>query len=230
MTTPSETRRYLAATLAICITVTIVTVGVVAYVLNSTQSFVAAPRAQAPNRETAMADLPGLPQAVRWDLVMGLNAEPVNIPAVVSGQTPLQLTAAPTEDKDAQDRHAVALQFSGLNRGGVSRATVWVKSANTKLQLQVRDSQDTQTGKSPNAGEVQFNLKTRSTTVAYGNLLAQGIDITTDGWNKVWVDLKSADGNVFVLLGLLGEGGTDDTFTGTGEHVLLGGIEVAPKP
>lgn len=229
MMTPSGTRRH-GPKLAIWTALAILTVGVIAYVINSTEWFVATPRAQDPNRETAMADLPDLPRAVRWDLVMGLNAEPVNTPAVVSGQKPLQLTAVPTKDSDAQDRHAVALEFSGLKPGGVYRATVWVKSANTNIQVQVRDSQDAQTGKSPDEGEVQFNLETGSTTAVDGNLLAQGLDTTTDGWNKAWVDLKSADGSVFVLLGLLEEGGTGDTFTGTGEHVLLGGIEVAPKP
>jgi hypothetical protein len=112
----------------------------------------------------------------------------------------------------------------------VYRTTVWVKSAGTNIQLQVRDSEDPQTGKSPDQGEVRFDLKSGATTMATGNLLAHGIDPTADGWSKAWVELKSQDGKVFVYLGLIEKGGTSHVFAGSGEQVLLGGIEVTPKP
>jgi peptidoglycan/LPS O-acetylase OafA/YrhL len=212
---------------AALVAVTLVTVVLVDYVLypTKTEPIVAAPQAPAPIRETALADLPGLPDAVDWVLIWGLNARPVDTPAVVSGETPLQLTAIPTDDSDAQNRHAVAMKFSGLNPGGVYRSTVWVKSAGTNIQVQVRGGED-----SVVVGEALFNLDNGSTLMDPSDLLAHGLDTTADGWNKAWVDLKSEDGNMFVLLGLLEDGGTSNVITGEGEHVLLGGIEVALKP
>jgi hypothetical protein len=218
---PNRPRRYLATTLAICIALTIVTAGLIAYVLNS--------RKTVPNGETALVDLPALPRAVSWDLIWGLNAKPVVIPAVVTGETPLELTAIPSKDSAAENRHAVALRFSDLNPGGVYRVTVWVKSAGTNIQLQAHDGADPQTKKPPDEGEVRLNLETGSTTVAYGNLLAEGIDTTTDGWNKAWVDLKSTNGQVYVYLGLIEKGGSH-VFTGSGEQLLLGGITVTQTP
>jgi hypothetical protein len=252
--TSSRTRNY-PPSLLIFIALTIVAVGLIAYAVYIAKegSSVAAepatppvpvaaapaaapatPAAPAPTpvvvEATTLPDLPSLPDTVSWDLIWGLNATAFDAPPVVSGETPLRLTAVRTNDNAAQNRHALALRFSGLDPGAVYRATVWVKSADTNIQLQVRDSEDPQTGKPPDQGEVRFNLKTGAATMATGNLLAHGIDAAPDGWSTAWVELKSQDGKVFVYLGLIEKNGTSNVFAGTGEQVLLGGIAVAPKP
>jgi hypothetical protein len=207
----------------ICVASTIATAGVTAYVIEAAPEIPARPP---PIRETALADLPGLPGSLRYDFILGLNAKPLDTPEVVSGESPLELTAV----RSARNRHAVAMQFSGLNPGGAYHATAWVKSDGSNVLLQVRDAVDDQTGKSPDEGEVDFDFRTGASTTDSGNLLAHGVDSSADGWHKAWVDLKTDDGNIFVLLGLIEGGGTGDVFRGHGEHVLLGGIEVAPKP
>jgi Dolichyl-phosphate-mannose-protein mannosyltransferase len=169
--------------------------------------------------ETELNRLPELPKSMRWDQILGLNATALAGPQVIEGQTPLLLVAV-----NDDGRHALALHFRNFAPGGDYRATVWVKSQ-TNIQLQVRDSVNSQTGKA-NEGEARFNLATGASLMAQGNVIAQGVEQDADGWRKVWVELRTADGDIFVTVGMLEAGSNSHVFKGVGQQLILGGVEI----
>ena len=58
-------------------------------------------------------------------------------------------------------------------------------------------------GKSSNYGVARFDLAARSVVNSTGDILASGVEAAADGWVKLWVDLRSNDGQLFVTIGLL---------------------------
>ena len=44
---------------------------------------------------------------------------------------------------------------------------------------------------------------------------------------KVWVDLRSKDGQIFALIGLLEGHNNQHVFTPTGQSVIFGGFEIS---
>lgn len=57
-----------------------------------------------------------------------------------------------------------------------------------------------------------------------------GIEQNADGWLEVWVDFVTADGQIYVVLGLAKGAYGSHIFGGAGEQVVLGGIKVNPAP
>ena len=45
---------------------------------------------------------------------------------------------------------------------------------------------------------------------------------------KVWVDLRSTDGQIFALIGLLEGPNNQHVFNATGQSVIFGGFEISP--
>jgi hypothetical protein len=196
------------------------------------QTTLAQPSVPTTGTETTTAELPDPPSPARWDLIWGLSAKADSeSPSVVSGWRPLQLIAVPTVNSDAQNRHALALASDPLlGPPGLYRVTVWVNpTPGINIQIQIRDSVDPQTGKPANEGEVRFNLSSGSAIMTSGRVLAEGAEPAARGWQKVWVDINSSDGKVYVYLGLLERGSNTHVFKGTGEQILLGGIEITRK-
>ena len=93
--------------------------------------------------------------------------------------------------------------------------------------IEARDSFDPDTGKPSNYGVGQFSLSARSVVNSTGDILASGVEAAAEDWLKVWVDLRSRDGKIFVLLGLL-EGRTNrHVFNTVGQEVTFGGFQVS---
>jgi hypothetical protein len=134
-----------------------------------------------------------------WDLITeGLSAEVVQGSAVVSGQRIVRLVAV------GPDRHTVGERFGGLASNGVYRVVAWVKAQRgVRVMIEARDSVDPNTGKPSNSGVAKFDLGGHSVINSNGDILASGVEAASDNWVKVWVDLRSRDGKIFALIGLL---------------------------
>jgi hypothetical protein len=171
-------------------------------------------------------ELPPLPKCPSgpddWDLIEGLGVEILDEPAVACGQRVLRLVAVPSDG-----RHALSARFGGLAPGAVYRAMSWIRAEpGAHVMIEVRDSVDTHTGQPSNYGVAHFNLAALSVTKSTGDILDRGVDTAADGWLRVWADLRSKDGRIVVLIGLL-EGRSDKhVFKGRGQEVTLGGFEI----
>ena len=137
--------------------------------------------------------------------------------AVVSGQHILRLVAVGA-DSQSDGRHALGVRFSGLTAGGIYRAVAWVKEWQLtapepqkpgmpdvnygiepafRVMMETRDSIDPNTGKPSNYGIARFDLGARSVVDSTGDIIASGVEAAADGWVKLWVDLRSRDGETF---------------------------------
>ena len=177
---------------------------------------------------TTIGELPPLPESSsapnRWDLIEGLSAEEVEGPAVVSGQRILRLVAV-----GADGRHALGARFGDLAPSGIYRAIAWVKAEpGVRVMIEARDSFDPHTGKPSNYGVAQFDLAARSVVNSTGDIIASGVEAAEDDWVKVWVDLRSRDGQIFALIGLLEGPNNRHVFTAAGQSVIFGGFEISP--
>ena len=86
---------------------------------------------------------------------------------------------------------------------------------------------DRQTGKPANYGAAQFNLDDRSGSGMTGDALASGSGIAFGGWTRIWIDLQSNDGQIFIVLGLLeGSNGRHGSAV-SGQNVIFGGFQIA---
>jgi hypothetical protein len=180
-------------------------------------------------RATNVDELPPLSESPfgleRWDLIEGLNAEVVERPAMITGQRILHLVAA-----GADGRHVLGARFSGLDPGGVYRLSAWVRAEpGARLMIEARDSIDPLTGKPSNYGVAQVDLAARSIISSTGDILASGVGAAADDWVKLWVDLRSRDGQLFALIGLLEGGNNRSVFKAAGQNVEFGGFEISPK-
>jgi hypothetical protein len=186
------------------------------------------PRTDIVTKVTTISELPPLPESSsapnRWDLIEGLNAEVVQESAVVSGQRILRLVAV-----GADGRHALGARFGDLAPGGIYRATAWVKAApGVSVMIEARDSFDPHTGNPSNYGVARFDLAAQVVN-STGDIIASGVDAAADDWAKVWVDLRSRDGQIFALIGLLEGRNNRHVFAAAGQSVIFGGFEIAPR-
>jgi hypothetical protein len=178
---------------------------------------------------TDISKLPPLPAApsapASWDLIEGLSADAVEGAKPVSGVRILRLVAA-----GGDGRHALSARLGGLSPGGVYRAVAWAKAEpGVRVMIEARDSVDPTTGKPSNYGVANFDLGARTVMSSTGEIVASGVDAVADGWMKLWVDLSSKDGQIFVLIGLL-EGPNDQhVFKADGQAVTFGGFEVSSR-
>ena len=205
------------------------------------------PRTDIVTKVTNISELPPLPESssAPWDLIEGLNAEVVQGSAVVSGQRILRLVAV-----GADGRHALAVRFGDLAPSGIYRAVAWVKASfgglassriyratawvkaepGVRVMIEARDSFDPHTGKPSNYGVARFDLAARSVVNSTGDIIASGVDAAEHDWAKVWVDLRSRDGQIFALIGLLEGRNNRHVFTAAGQSVIFGGFEIAARP
>src|SRR5262249_14531580 len=133
-----------------------------------------------------------------WDLIDGLNAEVIERPVVVAGQPILRLVAV------GAGRHQLGAHFDRLTAERVYRATAWIKAGpGVRVGIEARDAVDSLTGKPSNYGIAWFNPVGRSVLDSTGDIIASGVEAAEDDWVKVWVDLRTGNGSIYILIGLL---------------------------
>ena len=163
----------------------------------------------------------------QWDLIEGLHATIIeagdNGSDAVPSQGILRLAAVGSDG-----RHALGARFRGLGPGKVYRALAWVKmESGDRVMMEARDSVDRQTGKPANYGAAQFNLDDRSGSGMTGDALASGAESAFGGWTRIWIDLQSNDGQIFIVLGLLEGSNGRHVFAASGQNVIFGGFQIA---
>ena len=92
--------------------------------------------------------------------------------------------------------------------------------------IEARDSVDPHTGKPSNYGVARFNLTARSIENVTGDILNSGMEAAEDGWQKIWVELHSSDGQIFLLMGLLEGSSNRHVFKERGQEVTFGGFDI----
>jgi hypothetical protein len=123
----------------------------------------------------------------------------------------------------------VKARFFG-NPKSIYRATAWVKAEpGVRLMIEARDSVEPRTGNPSNYGVAKFDLSARSVVDSTGNILASGVEAAADGWVKVWIDLRSRDGQIFALIGLLEGSNNQHVFTPADQSMIFGGFETSPR-
>jgi hypothetical protein len=184
--------------------------------------------AQAPlPRVTDISELPGFPDSssipiAAWELIEGLAVTSTKGAAVAPGQRILRLVAA-----GSNGRHALGVRFENLVPGRRYGAMAWVRAdPGARVMIEVRDSLDPQTGQASNYGVARFDLRTRSMIDFSGDILAGGTVAKGGDWLKLWVDLRTSDGTIFVLLGLLDGRNNDHEFNPAGQRVTFGGFAI----
>ena len=168
-----------------------------------------------------MADIRELPLLHQWDVFDGLHAEVIEGTSVVGGEQILRLASV------GDGRHALGARFCGLVPGGTYRAITWIKTEpDTRVMIEARDLIDPHTGKPSNYGVARFNLATRSIMNVAGDIRNSKVEAAKDGWQKISVELRSANGDVFVLVGLLEGSQGRHVFKEQGQEVNFGGIDI----
>jgi len=178
-----------------------------------------APSGPVITKETVLADLPKpTTPGFAFIGIVGLNAQVEAGNPVVAGQTILRLVAVPTTG-----RHYFAAQSTALKKNHVHRIIAWIKArAGVKVQMQVSDKQTV------NYGSVIFNPGARIMSSPSGGLKGRGIEQGPGEWQKIWVDLPTADGEFVLALVLISK--ERGTFKGDGQLGLtFGGLEVAER-
>ena len=175
--------------------------------------------------ETVLADLPKpTTPGFAFIGIVGLNAEVEVGNPVVAEQPILRLVAIPTTG-----RHYLAARSTMLNKNRVYRIAAWVKGpAGTKVEMEVSDELNPRDGPPANYGGGIFDPATRTVSSSSGRLKGQGVEQGPDGWQKIWVDLPTTDGELVLALVLISK--ERDTFKGDGQLGLtFGGFEVAER-
>jgi hypothetical protein len=168
--------------------------------------------------ETPLNALPRLQgSGFSWIGVARLNVRTESGLPVVAGQPILRLT--PTSQTAP---HTLAGQFNGLSRNHVYRVTAWVKSADGgNVEFEITDEPSGQTLR--HAAAV-FNLSTRAVQSEDNTGKPRGLEQGPDGWQKVWLELTTGDGQIVVAV----RPSNADTPKGGGNPaMLLGGVEAS---
>jgi hypothetical protein len=174
-------------------------------------------------KETVLADLPPLTTSgFAFIGIQGLNAEVEAGEAVVVGQRILRLVAIPTTG-----RHYFAARTTTLHKNQIYRITAWVKDpVGVKIEMQVSDELSPRHGVPANYGNAIFDPAARTVSSSPGRLKGRGIEQGPDGWQKIWVDLATAGGELALGFGLI----KASEFKGDGPPGLtFGGIEAAER-
>ena len=205
------------------VTIAIVCAGV-AWI--SYPSQVGSPTAETFMRQvTDISELPPLPEffstPIDWDFIEGLNAEALQGSPMVRGWHILRLIAV-NADGRFDTRHALGARFRGLTPNGVYRTIAWVKAKpDVRVMMAARDFVS-------NEGVAQFNPAAHSVVNSTGDILASGVEADAEGWMKLRIDLRSQDGQVFVVLGLLENRNGKHIFKAARQEVTFGGFEISP--
>jgi hypothetical protein len=172
---------------------------------------------------TTINDLPAVAKfgdfPVTWTAIDGLNISPVSEAAVNPGQPVLKLVTIPT-----QGGHNLTLRISSLQKDKVYSIAVLLKPQSQTLTfVQVHDKKPTNYGIlfCDLAGHKIFNVN--------GAIVSEAIELERDGWSKLKLALRNADGFLDVTLGFVSA--EDATvFKGDGQAALtFGGIEATPQ-
>jgi hypothetical protein len=165
-----------------------------------------------------LAELPGVAtDGLELVGITGLHAKVADGDPVVTGQSVLRLVAVPTEG-----RHYLAARSTGLDENRVYRITAWVKAAaGLKVEMELADRPD---GMPTNYGKAVFD-PARQRVAGSSPGLNRGIEQGPGDWQKIWIDLATADGRIVLAFGIVSRDRT--TFKGDGRAGLtFGGIEV----
>jgi hypothetical protein len=183
------------------------------------------PSGPAITRETLLADLPPLTTSgFAFIGIQGLNAKVEAADPVVTGQRMLRLLAVPTTG-----RHYFAAASTRLKKNQVYRITAWIKDpAGVNVQMQVSDELAPR-GRAPaNYGNATFDLAAGTASRSPGRLKGRGIEQGPEGWQKIWVELTTAGGEMVVALALVSNDRSE--FKGDGHLGLtFGGVEAISK-
>src|SRR5262245_28217786 len=181
------------------------------------------PSGPAITKETVLAELPQrMTSGFAFIGIQGLNAKVEAGDPVAAGQPILRLVAVPTTG-----RHYFAARSTTLHKNQVYRIAAWVRApASVKIEMQISDKLLPPGRKPTNHAIVAFDPATHSVFKSSGDLKGRGIEQGPDEWQKIWVDLATADGEFVLAFVLISK--ERDTFKGDGRlGVAFGGLEVA---
>jgi len=172
--------------------------------------------------EATLQSLPKIDSAgFRWVGIARLNVSTESGTSVVVGQPIIKLITTPQGGD-----HILAGQFNGLNTDRAYRIITWVKpqsGGNIEFEAADRGS-----GQPLNYAEALFNLSSHEVLRGTGLAGTRGIEQEPDGWERVWLDLKTSTGQIVVALRAVN--GAATTFTGDGRlGLILGGVRADPK-
>jgi hypothetical protein len=172
------------------------------------------------SKASDIRDLPPAPSGssfrMAWDGIEGLNAVVMGPGPTGSGNAALSLVATRNAG-----RHRLGVQFVGLPANRPLRLTAWIKAPQgTRLGVDVRDGK----GEPQNQGNAAIDLA-RGAVLASTGPVRLSIETAPLDWVKVPIETRSADGVIVIYLGLLGPGNAT-TFTGNGEQMILGDLEL----
>jgi|SRR5215469_11825779 len=147
--------------------------------------------------ETQVSQLPVAPNNGYWDGIAGLNV--VRDPA--GPDAAMHLTAIGLK------QHAMSYHVNALPPDTIFRSSVEVKlsAANdVGIMMEARDSV-TSSGQASHYAMVLFDFRLADVVAprvlaTRGDLVADGVETEPDGWIKIWIDQKTADGAAFVQL------------------------------
>lgn len=174
-------------------------------------------------RPSTVDDLPpapsGYPFSVAWDGIDGLNARVMGSGPTGAGNPAVSLVAT-----QGSGLHRLGLQLVGVPANRSIRVTAWVKAPQgTRINVDIRDGK-ARGGEPKNSGTAAIDLWPGTVLASTGNVRTS-TEIGPGDWVKVPVQMQSGDGVVVIYLGLLGRGNTD-TFSGNGEQMIFGGLEL----
>jgi hypothetical protein len=174
-------------------------------------------------RASTMPDLPPAPTGFRfsvaWDGIEGLNALIMGPGPTGGGNRALSLVA--TRDGG---RHRLGIAVVGVPVNRPIRATAWIKAPRgTRIGVDVRDGEELGHA-ARNTGSAALDLSPRKVLAASGNVRAS-VEAGPSDWVKVPIEMPSSDGVFVIYFGLLGPG-NNANFSGAGEQMIFGGIEI----
>jgi hypothetical protein len=170
------------------------------------------------SHETTLGELAQLQSPnLQWLGVTNLNVQRQADRSVVSSQPILQLIST-----QQNGYHTLAGQITGLGNNQAYRITAWVKTiggGNAELDVTDQPNRNSSRGIFDLSQHVVINKSDSPKT---------GIEQGPDGWQKVWLDLATSDGEF--TFALRPANGAEDTFKGDGKlGLIFGGIEATPK-
>jgi hypothetical protein len=174
-------------------------------------------------RASTMPDLPPAPAGFRfsvaWDGIEGLNALIMGVGPTGGGNRALSLVA--TRDSG---RHRLGIAVVGVPVNRPIRATTWIKAPRgTRIGVDVRDGEELGHA-ARNTGSAALDLSPRKVLAASGNVRAS-VEAGPGDWVKIPIEMSSSDGVFVIYLGLLGPGNAPN-FSGAGEQMIFGGLEI----
>jgi hypothetical protein len=104
--------------------------------------------------------------------------------------------------------------------------TIWFSApAGTRIAIDVRDGLGTD-GAPHNQGTAAFDLSNRALLASSGRIQGAAAEAEPGDWIKVSAQMSSSDGQMVVYIGLLGPNNSG-IFSGTGERMIFGGVELS---